>query len=51
MTKALADPMNTAAIRILLCAGGPRRIIAVVRMVGLDDGFPKDATAARVSFF
>ncbi len=46
MTEALADSMNTAAIRILLRAGGPRRVISVARALGLDDNFPKDATMA-----
>ncbi|MDE2318063.1 MAG: transglycosylase domain-containing protein [Rhodospirillales bacterium] len=46
MTEALADSMNTAAIRILLRAGGPRRVIAVARSLGLEDHFPDDATMA-----
>lgn len=46
MTEALADSMNTAAIRILLRAGGARRVIAVARSLGLDDHFPDDATMA-----
>ena len=46
LTAALADSMNTAAIRILMRAGGPRRVIAVARSLGLDDHFPKDATMA-----
>jgi penicillin-binding protein 1A len=46
MTEALADSMNTAAIRILLRAGGPRRVISVARALWLDDNFPKDATMA-----
>ncbi len=46
MTEALADSMNTAAIRILLRAGGPRRVIALARDLGLDDHFPDDATMA-----
>jgi len=46
MTEALADSMNTAAIRILLRAGGARRVIAVARLLGLDDHFPDDATMA-----
>ena len=46
MTEALADSMNTAAIRILLRAGGARRVIAVARDLGLDDHFPDDATMA-----
>jgi penicillin-binding protein 1A len=46
MTEALADSMNTAAIRILLRAGGARRVIAVAQMLGLNDHFPDDATMA-----
>ena len=46
MTEALADSMNTVAIRILLRAGGPRRVIALARTLGLDDHFPDDATMA-----
>ncbi len=46
MTEALADSMNTAAIRILLRAGGARRVIAVAHSLGLDDHFPDDATMA-----
>jgi penicillin-binding protein 1A len=46
MTEALADSMNTAAIRILLRAGGPRRVIALARELGLDDHFPDDVTMA-----
>ncbi len=46
MRTALADSMNTAAIRILLRAGGARRVIAVARRLGLDDHFPDDATMA-----
>jgi penicillin-binding protein 1A len=46
MTEALADSMNTVAIRILLRAGGPRRVIALARTLGLDDRFPDDATMA-----
>ena len=46
MTEALADSMNTAAIRILLRAGGPKRVIAVARSLGLYDHFPDDATMA-----
>jgi penicillin-binding protein 1A len=38
--------MNTAAIRILLRAGGARRVIALARALGLDDHFPDDATLA-----
>jgi penicillin-binding protein 1A len=46
MTQALADSMNTAAIRILLRAGGARRVIALAHSLGLDDHFPDDATMA-----
>ncbi len=46
MTEALADSMNTVAIRILLRAGGPKRVMAFARQLGLDDHFPDDATMA-----
>lgn len=46
MTQALADSMNTAAIRILLRAGGAKRVIATARLLGLNDNFPDDATMA-----
>ncbi|HTJ91160.1 MAG TPA: transglycosylase domain-containing protein [Acidocella sp.] len=46
MTEALADSMNTVAIRILLRAGGPRRVIALARTLGLNDHFPDDVTMA-----
>lgn len=46
MTDALADSMNTVAIRILLRAGGPRHVITLARTLGLDDHFPDDATMA-----
>lgn len=46
MTTALADSLNTASIRILMRAGGPRRVAAVARSLGLADYFPDDATIA-----
>jgi penicillin-binding protein 1A len=46
MREALADSMNTAAIRILLRAGGARRVAAVAERLGLRDEFPDDATLA-----
>ena len=46
MTEALADSMNTAAIRILFRAGGARRVIALARQLGLNDNFPDDASMA-----
>jgi penicillin-binding protein 1A len=46
MTEALADSMNTAAIRILLRAGGARRVIALARRLGLNDDLPDNASLA-----
>ncbi len=46
MAQALADSMNTAAIRILLRAGGPRRVIALAHALGLNDNFPDNASMA-----
>jgi penicillin-binding protein 1A len=46
MTEALADSMNTAAIRILLRAGGARRVIRVARSLGLNDDLPDNASLA-----
>ena len=40
MTEALADSMNTVAIRILLRAGGPRRVIALARAAWPGRSFP-----------
>lgn len=46
MTQGLADSMNTVAIRILLRAGGAKKVIAVAQSLGLNDHFPDDATMA-----
>ncbi len=46
MTQGLADSMNTVAIRILLRAGGAKRVIALAKILGLNDNFPDDATMA-----
>jgi len=46
MREGLADSMNTVAIRILLRAGGARRVAAVAARLGLRDDFPDDATLA-----
>ncbi len=46
MTEALADSMNTAAIRILLRAGGAKRVIGLAERLGLNDNFPDNATFA-----
>jgi penicillin-binding protein 1A len=46
MRQALADSMNTAAIRILLRAGGARRVIALAGRLGLNDNLPDNASLA-----
>jgi len=46
MREALADSMNTAAIRILLRAGGAKRVASIAERLGLHDNFPDDATMA-----
>lgn len=46
MTEALADSLNTVSIRILMRAGGPRRVAAVAKSLGLDDHFPDNASIA-----
>ena len=46
MTEALADSLNTVSVRILMRAGGPRRVAAVARSLGLADYFPDNATIA-----
>jgi penicillin-binding protein 1A len=46
MTQALADSMNTAAIRILIRAGGARRVIKLARAMGLNDNLPDNASLA-----
>jgi penicillin-binding protein 1A len=46
MRQALADSMNTAAIRILLRAGGARRVIALADRLGLNDNLPDNASLA-----
>lgn len=46
LTEALADSLNTASIRILMRAGGPRRVAAVAKSLGLNDDFPDNASIA-----
>ncbi|HQT68026.1 MAG TPA: transglycosylase domain-containing protein [Acetobacteraceae bacterium] len=46
LTTALADSLNTAAVRLLLRAGGPGRVISLARRLGLDDHLPRNATLA-----
>jgi penicillin-binding protein 1A len=44
--EALAQSVNTAAVRVLLRAGGPRAAIAAARRLGLDGRLPNDASLA-----
>ncbi len=46
LEEALAHSVNTAAIRVLLRAGGPRPVIAVAERLGLAGPFPADASLA-----
>jgi penicillin-binding protein 1A len=43
---ALAHSVNTAAVRVLLRAGGPRAAIAAARRLGVDGRLPNDASVA-----
>ncbi len=43
---ALALSLNTAAVRLERAAGGPRRVIAVARSLGISDALPDDETIA-----
>ncbi len=44
--EALAQSVNTAAVRVLLRAGGPRAAVAVARRLGLEGRLPNDASLA-----
>ncbi|MFC0410010.1 transglycosylase domain-containing protein [Roseomonas elaeocarpi] len=44
VTDMLAHSINTAAVRVLLRAGGPAPAIAVAERLGLAGPFPRDAT-------
>ncbi len=44
--EALAQSVNTAAVRLLLRAGGPRAAIAVARRCGITDKLPDNASVA-----
>ncbi len=44
--EALAQAINTAAVRLLLQAGGPRAVIAVARNLGITDPLPDNASLA-----
>jgi penicillin-binding protein 1A len=44
--EALAQSINTASVRLLMQAGGPRAAIAVARRLGITDRLPNDASIA-----
>jgi penicillin-binding protein 1A len=44
--EALAQSINTVAVRLLLRAGGPRAVIAAARSLGIVDKLPDDASLA-----
>jgi penicillin-binding protein 1A len=46
LEQALAESINTAAVRVLLQAGGPRAAIAVAHRLGIADTLPDDASIA-----
>ncbi len=46
LEEALAQSVNTAAVRVLQRAGGPRAAIAVAQRLGLAGRFPNDASIA-----
>ncbi|HET9148036.1 MAG TPA: penicillin-binding transpeptidase domain-containing protein, partial [Acetobacteraceae bacterium] len=46
MATGLAQSLNTVAVRLLLRAGGPGRVIGLARRLGLNDDLPRNATLA-----
>jgi penicillin-binding protein 1A len=46
LTEALAQSINTAAVRLLLQAGGPRVVAATAARLGIADKLPNDASLA-----
>lgn len=46
LETALADSINTAAVRLLLDVGGPRRVAAVAARLGITDHLPDDPSLA-----
>lgn len=46
LEEALAQSVNTAAVRVLYRAGGPRAAADMARRLGLDGRFPNDASLA-----
>ncbi len=46
LEEALAESLNTASVRLLLQAGGPRVVAAVARRLGITDALPDNASLA-----
>jgi penicillin-binding protein 1A len=46
LEEALAQSINTAAVRLLVQSGGPRAVAAEAKRLGVDDKLPDDATLA-----
>jgi penicillin-binding protein 1A len=46
LEDALAHSVNTAAVRVLVRAGGPRAVAAAAQRMGLPGPFPRDAAIA-----
>ncbi|HTW26311.1 MAG TPA: PBP1A family penicillin-binding protein [Acetobacteraceae bacterium] len=46
LTQALADSVNTAAVRLLLRAGGPRAVAAIAHRLGIADALPNAPSLA-----
>ena len=46
LEEALAQSLNTASVRLLLRAGGPRVVAAVARRLGIADALPDNASLA-----
>ena len=44
--EALAESVNTASVRLLQRAGGPRKVIAVAQSLGISGNLPRDASLA-----
>ena len=46
LEEALAQSINTVAVRLLVQSGGPRVVAAEAKRLGIDDRLPNDATLA-----
>jgi len=46
LEEALAQSLNTAAVRVMQQAGGPRAVIAVARRLGITDSLPDNLSLA-----